>query len=154
MSAFLGGPRPSHHRGFLLSRGRPGSGRGPGQRASRALPAAADRGCLLLSTPSGTPITRTRPPRRPIGSLGKSTEPGARAATGRHGRQSSAHPARMRRECWGSDQQSGGVTFPINKMCAPTPPPPHKTGVRAPKRDPALGPPGSMVELMVSSRRT
>lgn len=41
--------------------------------ASRALPAAVDQGCLLLSTPSSTPITRARPPRRPIGSLGKST---------------------------------------------------------------------------------
>lgn len=44
-----------------------------GARASRAL--AADRACLLLSTPSSTPITRARPRRRPISSLGKSTLP-------------------------------------------------------------------------------
>lgn len=44
-----------------------------GGRASRAL--AVDRGCLLLSTPSSTPITRARPRRHPISSLGKSTLP-------------------------------------------------------------------------------
>ena len=45
------------------------------RRASRALPASVDQGCLLLSTPSSTPITRARPPPCPIGSLGKSTFP-------------------------------------------------------------------------------
>lgn len=46
------------------------------EQASRALPAAAlDQGCLLLSTPSSTPITRARPLCCPIGSLGKSTFP-------------------------------------------------------------------------------
>lgn len=34
-----------------------------------------DQGCLLLSTPNNTPITRAHPPRRPIGALGNSTFP-------------------------------------------------------------------------------
>lgn len=41
--------------------------------ASCALPSAVDQGCLLLSTPSSTPIMRARPPCLPISSLGKST---------------------------------------------------------------------------------
>lgn len=50
-----------------------------GELASRAFRATAvDQGCLLLSTPRSTPITRARPPRCPIGSLGKSTFPRAR----------------------------------------------------------------------------
>lgn len=43
--------------------------------APLALPPPLDQGCLLLSTPNNTPITRARPPRRPISSLGNSTFP-------------------------------------------------------------------------------
>lgn len=101
-------------------------------------PAAEDQGCLLLSTPSSTSITRARP--LAVQSARWESPPfrGARTATGWSSCQSSGHPARMQQEYWERDHQSGGgVTFPINKMC---PPPRKKAGVGASKHYPAPGP--------------
>lgn len=81
-------------------------------------PAAEDQGCLLLSTPSSTSITRARPPAVQSARWESPPFRGARTATGWSSCQSSGHPARMQQEYWGRDHQSGGgVTFPINKMC-------------------------------------
>lgn len=114
-------------------------GAGTSERALGTLRAAAlDQGCLLVSTPSSTPITRARPHRHPIRSLGKSTFP--RGSGGDWLRQLSVK--------WASRKDAAGVlgtrspergrsNLPHKQDVAP---PIKREGWGAPKRNSALGP--------------
>lgn len=78
MFAFLDVPSSSPRCEYLSSRVFPPTLSIPGLEGASwhpvpSLAAALDQGCLLLSTPSSTPITRARPHHQPISSLGKST---------------------------------------------------------------------------------
>lgn len=110
------------------------------ERASRTLPASVDQGCLLLSTPSSTPITRARPPPRPIGSLGKSTFP--RGPGGYWLEQLSVKRA-SRKDAAGvlgtRSPELRGSNLPYKQDVGP-PTPPIKREVGAVKHNPALGP--------------
>lgn len=103
-----------------------------------ALPPPLDQGCLLLSTPNNTPITRARPPCRPIGSLRNSTFP-----WGRGGNWLERLSVK-----WASRKDAAGVlgtrsperrrsNLPINKIRTPTP---RKQGAGELRLDATLGP--------------